>query len=109
MMKRSILIIDDDLLFRRALKYGLQDDKTSVYYAESAKEAMFCFAQNNYALLLPLFLLLNLHLSKDGIHIYEHIVDSLHHHIGHAILHVRIILICSCGDFQYDNVHPSCP
>lgn len=51
-MKRNILIIDDDLIFRRTLKYDLQDDTTMVYYAESVREAMFCLTQNNYALII---------------------------------------------------------
>ena len=51
-MNRNILIIDDDLLFRRTLKYELQDDATSVYYAESVQEAMHCFSQNEYALII---------------------------------------------------------
>lgn len=51
-MKRNILIIDDDQLFRRTLKYGLQDDTTTVYYAESVQEAMLCLSQNEYALII---------------------------------------------------------
>lgn len=51
-MKRNILIIDDDQLFRRTLKYALQDDTTSVYYAESVQEAVLCLSQNEYALII---------------------------------------------------------
>lgn len=51
-MERNVLIIDDDLLFRRDLKYGLQNDATSVYYTESVQEAMLCLAQNEYALII---------------------------------------------------------
>lgn len=51
-MKRNILIVDDDLIFRRTLKYALQDDAASVYYAESAREAMICLTKNDYALII---------------------------------------------------------
>lgn len=51
-MKKNILIIDDDLFFRRTLKYELQDDATSVYYAESIQEAIICLSQNEYALIV---------------------------------------------------------
>lgn len=51
-MMRNVLIIDDDLLFRRTLKYGLQDETTTVYYVESVMEAMQCLLQNDYALII---------------------------------------------------------
>lgn len=51
-MKRKVLIIDDDSLFRRTLKYGLQDHATTVYYAESVQEGMICLMQNDYALII---------------------------------------------------------
>lgn len=51
-MKKNILIIDDDQLFRHTLKCGLQDDTASVYYAVSVQEAMLCIAQNEYALMI---------------------------------------------------------
>lgn len=51
-MKRNVLMIDDDPIFRRVFKYGLQDDDTWVYYAESVREALLCLLQNEYALII---------------------------------------------------------
>lgn len=51
-MKKKVLVIDDDPLFCRALKYGLQDDVATVYYAESVEDAMLCLTQNEYALVI---------------------------------------------------------
>lgn len=51
-MIKNVLIIDDDEQFRRAIKYGLQDEDTSVYYAESVIEALQCLAKSDYALII---------------------------------------------------------
>lgn len=51
-MRKKVLVIDDDPLFSRALKYGLQDETTTVYYAESVEEAMLRLTQNEYALVI---------------------------------------------------------
>lgn len=49
---KKILIIDDDMIFRRVLKYELQDDTTFVYYVETVQEAMLCLSQNDYTLII---------------------------------------------------------
>lgn len=52
-MKKSVLIIDDDLKVCREIKYALQDDRTTdVYYALSASEALEIFLKHRFCLVI---------------------------------------------------------
>lgn len=52
-MKKSVLIIDDDLKVCREIKYALQDDRTTdVYYALSASEALEIFLKRRFCLVI---------------------------------------------------------
>lgn len=53
MMKKSVLVIDDDLKVCRDIKYSLQDDNTTdVYYALSTDEALKIFLQRRFCLVI---------------------------------------------------------
>lgn len=52
-MKKSVLVIDDDLKVCRDIKYSLQDDNTTdVYYALSTDEALKIFLQRRFCLVI---------------------------------------------------------
>ena len=87
-MIKNVLIIDDDEQFRRTVKYGLQDDDTSVYYAESVIEALQCLAENDHALII-----MDTHLTGvDGIDL----LGVIHK----AKLHVPIIIFTENDDLD---------
>lgn len=53
MMKKSVLVIDDDLKVCRDIKYSLQDDNTTdVYYALSTSEALEIFLKRRFCLVI---------------------------------------------------------
>lgn len=52
-MKKSVLVIDDDLKVCRDIKYSLQDDNTTdVYYALSTSEALEIFLKRRFCLVI---------------------------------------------------------
>lgn len=62
MLKRRILVIDDDLSFCRSIRETMQDDYTDVCYTMSVEETLDAFAAYDYCLVV-----LNLRLSEaDG-------------------------------------------
>lgn len=53
MMKKSVLVIDDDLKVCRDIKYSLQDDNTTdVHYALSTDEALEIFLKRRFCLVI---------------------------------------------------------
>lgn len=87
-MMKNVLIIDDNEQFRRTIKYGLQDDTTTVYYAETVIEALQCLAQSDYALIIMDTQLTG----ADGIELLGV--------IRKAKLHVPIIIFASNDDLD---------
>ncbi|WP_455437596.1 response regulator transcription factor [Hungatella hathewayi] len=51
-LKKKVLIIDDDLNSCRQIKYALQDSTTDVYYALSVSEGMKQFMKQEYCLVI---------------------------------------------------------
>ena len=52
MVKKKVLIIDDDLITCKEIKYALQSEVTDVYYANSAKDGMEQLAKHRYCLVI---------------------------------------------------------
>lgn len=51
-MKKSVLVIDNDMDICRELKAALEDDETEVYYAPSSDEALPIFMKGNFCLVV---------------------------------------------------------
>lgn len=51
-MKKSVLVIDDDLNACRDLKSALEDEETEVHYALSTDEALCAFMKWNFCLVI---------------------------------------------------------
>ncbi|WP_418884281.1 response regulator [Blautia marasmi] len=47
-----VLIIDNDLLTCKEIKYSLQDDITDVYYTQSVEEAIHMLQKESYSLVI---------------------------------------------------------
>lgn len=52
MLKKRVLILDDDLNVCRQIKYALQNSSTDVYYALSVAEGIKCFMEQEYCLVI---------------------------------------------------------
>lgn len=52
MMKKKVLIIDDDLNVCREIKYSMQNETTDVYYALSAQKGFEQFAKHHFCLII---------------------------------------------------------
>lgn len=48
----QVLIVDDDLLTCKEIKYSLQDDITDVYYTQSVEEAIHMLQKKSYSLVI---------------------------------------------------------
>lgn len=48
----KVLIIDDDPVFRKSIKYGLKDYGIDAYYSESVQQALELFTQADYDLII---------------------------------------------------------
>ena len=51
-MKKSVLVIDNDMDTCRELKFALEDEETAVYYAPSPDEALSIFMKWNFCLVI---------------------------------------------------------
>lgn len=51
-LKKKVLIIDDDLSVCREIKYSLQSETTDVYYALSVKEGFELFTKEHFCLVI---------------------------------------------------------